>query len=117
MTGTSRSIDSQESTETSQILSQSTLTIVPTAITENTSLQITSHKLNGKNFLQWSRSVQMVIQRRGKLIYLLGQRKRLDENDPTFQTWDVENSIINGMAGQLNGTKNWVDIYILPNIY
>lgn len=94
MTGTSRSIDSSESAETSQIPSLSTPTIVHTAITENTSLQITSHKLNGKNFLPWSRSVQMVIRERGKLGYLLGQKQRPDENDPAFQTWDAENSIV-----------------------
>ncbi|KAH9796155.1 retrovirus-related pol polyprotein from transposon RE1 [Citrus sinensis] len=103
MTGTSRSIDSSESAETSQIPSLSTPTIVHTAITENTSLQITSHKLNGKNFLPWSRSVQMVIRGRGKLGYLLGQKQRPDENDPAFQTWDAENSIV--MAWLVNSME------------
>lgn len=103
MTGTSRSIDSSESAETSQIPSLSTPTIVHTAITENTSLQITSHKLNGKNFLPWSRSVQMVIRGRGKLGYLLGQKQRPDENDPAFQIWDAENSIV--MAWLVNSME------------
>ncbi|KAH9677444.1 retrotran gag 3 domain-containing protein [Citrus sinensis] len=85
------------------IPSLSTPTIVHTAITENTSLQITSHKLNGKNFLPWSRSVQMVIRGHGKLGYLLGQKQRPDENDPAFQTWDAENSIV--MAWLVNSME------------
>ena len=33
----------------------------PTATSKHASLQIKIHKLNGKNFLQWSWSIQLVI--------------------------------------------------------
>ena len=45
--------------------------IVPTATNENISLQITTHKLNGMNFLQWSRSAQMVVRGKGKIGFLM----------------------------------------------
>lgn len=63
-------------------------------------LQITSHKFNGKNFLQWSTSVQMVIRGRGKLGYLDGSKSRPNETDPSYQIWDAENSIV--MAWLIN---------------
>ena len=48
----------EESADTSQMPS----TIAPTIVTpENTPLQITTKKLNWKNFLQWSRAILMVI--------------------------------------------------------
>ena len=47
MTGASRDGDSEESSNSSQ----TTPTIAPIVLLENSSLQITSHKLNGKNFL------------------------------------------------------------------
>ena len=57
MTGASRGNGSEVASGTSQ----STPTMALNAFSENTSLQITTHKLNGKNFLQWSKSVKMVI--------------------------------------------------------
>ena len=81
MTGMSRGDDSKVSSEPSQ----STSTIVPTAI-DHSSLQITTHKLNGKNFLQWLRAAQMVIRRHRKIGYLHGTIKKPKETDPTFHT-------------------------------
>ncbi|RVW27277.1 hypothetical protein CK203_103086 [Vitis vinifera] len=51
MAGANRGSVTEESTDTSQMPS----TIAPIVVTpENTPLQITTKKLNGKNFLQWS---------------------------------------------------------------
>ena len=48
--------------EVSSDATQPTSTIVPTATPDNSSsLQITSFKLSGRNFLAWSRFVQLVI--------------------------------------------------------
>lgn len=54
MVGVSRDSIIEESMDTSQTPS----TIAPTIVTlENTPLHITTKKLNGKNFLQWSRAI------------------------------------------------------------
>ena len=59
--------------EVSSDATQTTSTIVPTATPDNSSsLQITSFKLSGWNFLVWSRSVQLVIHGKGKFGYLDG---------------------------------------------
>ena len=42
--------------------------ISPTTHFEITSVQIIAHKLNGQNFLQWSRSIQMVIHGKERLV-------------------------------------------------
>lgn len=36
---------------------------------DNPSLQITTHKLNGQNFLQWSQSVKLYVKGKGKISY------------------------------------------------
>lgn len=79
--------------------SSKTTRVVPTIASNTTasdslSLQITSHKFNGRNFFQWSTSVQMVIQGRGKLGYINGSKPKPSETDPSFQTWDAKNSIV-----------------------
>ena len=70
------------------------LTINPTASFDNSPLQITPYKLNGKNFLQWSRSVQMVIRGRGKIGFIDGSTKKPDLTDPTYAAWDTQNALV-----------------------
>ena len=53
---------------------------------ENHSLQITQHKLDGTNYLEWSQSVLLVIREKGKLGYLTGDTPKPAETEPTFQT-------------------------------
>lgn len=67
---------------------------------DNSSLQITSHKLNGKNYLPWSRSVEMVIRGKGRYGYLDGSTKKPVESDSFFLTWDAQNSMV--MAWLIN---------------
>ena len=74
--------------------SQSTPTVFTENTSSNTTLQITAHKLNGKNFLRWSRSVQMVIRGKGRMGYLNGTVKKPAEDDPTFPMWDTQNSMV-----------------------
>lgn len=59
-------------------LSDSTAKINPTVIakTSCTTLQITSHKLNGKLYLQRSRSTVMLIRGKGKMNFLDGSITR-----------------------------------------
>ncbi|EXC16348.1 hypothetical protein L484_006555 [Morus notabilis] len=62
-----------------------------TGTSENLSLLITNHKLNGQNYLQWSQSVQMFICGRGKEDYLTGEVPVPEKTDPTYKKWKVEN--------------------------
>ncbi|KAK3005837.1 hypothetical protein RJ639_015816 [Escallonia herrerae] len=70
MTGAWRSLDSSETTS-------STLggTLRPTMAhggdhLSQLSFQLTSHKLTGKNYLEWAQSVKLAIDGRGKLGHL-----------------------------------------------
>lgn len=58
------------------------------------SIQITSFRLNGSNFVRWSQSVQMYIRGRGKLGYLTGDQPQPDPSDPQHAVWDAENSMV-----------------------
>ena len=62
--------------------------------TESHSIQITTIKLNGENFLRWSQSVRMYIRGRGKIGYLTGETKEPAADDATYPTWDAENSMV-----------------------
>ncbi|KAL5768068.1 hypothetical protein ACOSQ2_014851 [Xanthoceras sorbifolium] len=57
-------------------------------------VQITTIHLNGDNFLRWSQSVRMYIRGRGKIGYLTGETKKPNLEDPTYATWDAENSMV-----------------------
>jgi len=65
--------------------------IVPVS---KSTLQITIHKLNGKNYLEWSQSVRLVIDGKGKLGYLNGEIQPPAADDPKFLQWRSENSIV-----------------------
>ena len=58
------------------------------------SAQITNIRLNGDNFLRWSQSVRMYIRGRGKIGYLTGDKPAPTPEDPTYMTWDAENSMV-----------------------
>ncbi|XP_024030846.1 uncharacterized protein LOC112094389 [Morus notabilis] len=70
---------------------------------ENLSPLITSHKLNGQNFLQWSQSVRMFICGRGKEDYLTGEIPILKKDDPGYKKWKVENhQIMSWLVNSMN---------------
>ena len=72
-------------------------------LSSGSSLQITIHKLNGKNYLEQSQSVKLAIDGLGKLGYLIGKVKKPATNDPTFPTWRSKNSLV--MAWLLNSME------------
>ncbi|RVW16202.1 hypothetical protein CK203_074282 [Vitis vinifera] len=67
--------------------------ISPTT-SESHSVQITTIRLNGDNFLRWSQSVRMYIRGRGKMGYLTGEKKAPAVDDPNYAIWDTENSMV-----------------------
>ncbi|XP_075515435.1 uncharacterized protein LOC142550082 [Primulina tabacum] len=89
-------------TSESEVTSRNT---APTSIHDMTSnsIQITVHRLNGQNFLEWSQSVKLAVDGRGKLGYLTGETARPAETEPTFKTWRSENSLV--MAWLLNSME------------
>ncbi|KZV42958.1 hypothetical protein F511_42859 [Dorcoceras hygrometricum] len=46
-------------------------TVSPTGL-DHQSVNITIHKLNGKNFLEWALSIKLIIEGKGRLGYLTG---------------------------------------------
>ena len=58
------------------------------------SFAITSHKLNGGNFLQWSQSVKLFVQGKGKFGYLSGSVAKPNEKEEGYDRWEAENSMI-----------------------
>ncbi|GMI84032.1 hypothetical protein HRI_002072500 [Hibiscus trionum] len=72
----------------------------------SSSLIITNRRLDGKNFLQWSQSVLMVIRGRGKLGYINGEIPQPTITDPTYATWELNNSIV--MAWLINSMESHI---------
>ncbi|RVW27193.1 Retrovirus-related Pol polyprotein from transposon RE1 [Vitis vinifera] len=62
---------------------------------ESHSVQITTIRLNSDNFLRWSQLVWMYIKGRGKMDYLMGEKRALVVDDLNYAIWDVENSMEN----------------------
>ena len=87
-------------------LSPVTPTVVAQSFGEGSSLQITNHKLNGKNFLQWSQSVLMVLRGRGKIGYISGEIQRPNLTDPAYGQWELNNSIV--MAWLINSMESHI---------
>ncbi|XP_015061344.1 uncharacterized protein LOC107007297 isoform X2 [Solanum pennellii] len=62
--------------------------------TSHMPFQLTSHRLNGKNYLEWTQSVKLVIDRHGKLGHLTGETKKPEVGDPKMNSWRLENSLV-----------------------
>ncbi|KAJ9693508.1 hypothetical protein PVL29_009457 [Vitis rotundifolia] len=109
MTGSLCRDDSTSTTSNQSHVDQS-VTTFPSG--DNNSLWIMAHKLNGKYYLQWSQSVQIVICGRGKFKYLSDEAKAPAATNPTYKIWFAENStvhawLINSIQPRMYG--------ILPN--
>ncbi|KAK3008239.1 hypothetical protein RJ639_015215 [Escallonia herrerae] len=94
--------DSSLSTMSEAVMQPAT----PQSFGDNSSLQITSHKLDGKNFLQWSRSVLLVIRGRGEMGYITGEIQRPALGDSTYGNWELNNSIV--MAWLINSMESHI---------
>ena len=80
--------------DSSQQVSMPLFQVSPHGTGNNPSLHITTHKLHGLNFLRWSQSIILFLRGKGKLGYPTGATKAPKEDDPGFQTWDSESSLI-----------------------
>ena len=73
-------------------------------VIDNQPFNISGHKLNGQNYLQWSQSVRIFIRGKGKDEYLTGEAVQPNEEDKAFRTWKTENSMV--MSWLLNSMTN-----------
>lgn len=84
------------STNTDPVTSQSVplVPLRPSTVDSPLSMQITVHRLTGRNFLEWSQSVKLAIDGRGKLGYLTGEIVEPSPSEPSYSVWRSENSLI-----------------------
>ncbi|KAG8483038.1 hypothetical protein CXB51_021961 [Gossypium anomalum] len=82
----------EEESSTVETTTESTMTQGTEA--SHLSFQLTSHKLNGKNYLEWSLSVKLAIDGHGKLGHLTGEVKQPQMGNPKMSKWRSENSMI-----------------------
>ena len=61
---------------------------------DNPTLKITTKKLNRHNYLEWSQFAKLFLKSRGKIGYLHGTIELPKQFDPSFESWDAENSMI-----------------------
>ncbi|KAH7543898.1 hypothetical protein JRO89_XS15G0055500 [Xanthoceras sorbifolium] len=83
-------------------------------------LSITGHKINGKNYLQWSQSVLMYIRGREKTNYLFVDLATLEETNPGYKRWMTENIMImswlvNSMTTEIG--ENFILYYTAKEIW
>ena len=76
---------------------------LPTTPIDNHPLQITHHKLNGSNFIEWFQSVLLAIKGKGKSGYLTGEIPAPPAAAATYGTWEAENSTIMAWLNQFYG--------------
>ncbi|XP_028791520.1 uncharacterized protein LOC114747369 [Neltuma alba] len=67
---------------------------------------IISHRLNGNNYLQWSRNILMFVRGRNKEKYLTWNPQPPKTEDPQYETWCAEN----------NTVMTWLVHSMLPEI-
>ncbi|XP_040940733.1 uncharacterized protein [Gossypium hirsutum] len=82
----------KEKSSTVETTTESTMTQGTEA--SHLSFQLTSHKLNGKNYLEWPQSVKLTIDGRGKLGHLNGEVEQPQVGDPKMSKWRSENSMV-----------------------
>ncbi|KAL2497494.1 Bifunctional aspartokinase/homoserine dehydrogenase 1 [Abeliophyllum distichum] len=75
---------------------------------ENSSFQLTVEKLNGRNYREWAQSIKLVIDGKGKLEFLTGEKKKPEAIDATsLQKWKSENSLV--IAWLVNSMKPTIE--------
>ena len=73
---------------------------------------ITAFKLNGRNFIPWSRSMQMLIRGKGKFGLIDGSIPQPEKTDPSYPAWEIQNSLV--MTWLIQSMESQVaEIYLL----
>ena len=88
------SMTGEKEVSTSEVTSSLGTIIISNLVVPENVMPITSHKLNGQNFLQWSQSVMMFICGKGKEDYLIGKAASPETNDTEYKIQKVEKSMV-----------------------
>ncbi|KAA3476736.1 ankyrin repeat domain-containing protein 2b [Gossypium australe] len=84
-------------------------------LTDSPSLQSSPVKLDGPNYLAWSRSCLLFVKARGLQEYLIGKSSKPKITDSTFSQWDSTNSLV--MAWLINSMQPHISkTYLLLDI-
>ena len=71
---------------------------------DNPTLQTTTEKVNGHNYLEQFQSAKIFLKSRGKMGFSCGTIKEPKQSDSSFESWDAENSMI--MSWLLNSMQS-----------
>ena len=86
--------DMEYQTTSSKVTSKSEPTPAVSTIPDSSPHLVTNHKLNGQNFLQWSRSVFMFVCGRGKDGHLTDETAAPKATDPKFRSWKTDDHLV-----------------------
>ena len=91
---------------TSDVTSQEMKNDYSPTIVENVSFPISSHRLNGNNYLLWSSLVFMFVSGKAKDEYLTGEITPPKPKDASYRKWKLENNmvkswLINSMVNEI----------------
>ncbi|CAI9775408.1 unnamed protein product [Fraxinus pennsylvanica] len=88
--------NNQPTTSESQSSEVESLSTMGFGELDNSSFQLTMEKLNGKNYHEWAQLIKLIVDGKGKLGYLTGEKKQPASTDAVFlQRWRSENSLVN----------------------
>ncbi|KAK5825776.1 hypothetical protein PVK06_020642 [Gossypium arboreum] len=91
--GDKRSVNqTEEESSTVETTTESTMTQGTEA--SHLSFQLTAHKLNGKNYLEWLQSIKLTIDGCSQLGHLTGEVKQPQVGDPKMSKWRPKKSMI-----------------------
>ncbi|TXG60888.1 hypothetical protein EZV62_012251 [Acer yangbiense] len=83
--------NSLKSTATSASDAQVTPIVPHTPQLEHLAFMVSTVKLNGHNFMEWSQSAKITLMSRGKMKYVNGTATAPEKTDPKYETWEIEN--------------------------
>ena len=86
----------------------------------NPTLQITTSKLNGNNFMEWSQSAQIFVKYKSKMKYILGTSPQSSGDGPKYENWKVESSKVMSYllhSMQLEISKTYLLLTIAKEIW
>ena len=75
---------------------------------------ITSHKLNGDNYVQWSQSLLIHLAHRDKEGYINGDLPAPAQTESTYKVWKINDNLVNSWL--INTMENIGELYLLHKI-
>ena len=98
-----------ESSTSTSINSDSAPLVLHTPQLDPPNLMISTVKLNGQNFMEWSLSAKITLSSRGKMKYVNGTAPAPSITDLKYEAWEIENYsdmalLLNSMEREISRT-------------